>query len=329
MSIDYIGLSLIILGLGAMQIVLDKGQEDDWFDSRFILTFTAISIASLLAAIVWLLRQKDPVIDIRLMANRSFGMASLMIFFVGVALYASSTMLPLLVQTQYGYDATTAGLVLSPGGFALIILMPVVGKLVNRFQASHLIALGMLTVSAGMWFTSNLTPQVDYDTFVMMRVLQVLGLPLLFIPCSTMAFSGIPAEKGNKASALYSMLRNLGGSIGISIMLSYENRHQQIHQSILAEHLSPAQPAYNHLLTQYTQALINLGQSTSSAGMNALSRIYEELQTQAAILAYIDSFRLLASITLILSIIALLMPRNIDRQKLSPAQQTAQEEFVS
>ncbi|MDD4914743.1 MAG: DHA2 family efflux MFS transporter permease subunit [Methylococcales bacterium] len=315
LSIDYIGLTLIVIGLGAMQVVLDKGQEDDWFDSRFILTFTAISVVSLIAATIWLLRQDDPVIDIRLMATRSFGMACLMIFFVGVALYASSTMLPLLVQSQFGYDATTAGLVLSPGGFALVLLMPIVGRLVNRFEASHLIALGMLTISLGMWLTSYLTPQIDYDTFVMMRVIQVLGLPFLFIPCSTMAFSNIPPEKGNKASALYSMIRNVGGSIGISLMLSYQVRHQQIHQSILAEHLTPVNPAYQNLLSRYTDSLINLGNTSTAAGVSAMNRMYEELQNQAAILAYSDVFRLLAAITLILSFLALLMPRNQAGQK--------------
>jgi DHA2 family multidrug resistance protein len=323
LSIDYVGLTLIVVGLGAMQVVLDKGQEDDWFDSRFILIFTLISVSALLAAIAWLLRQKDPVIDIRLMATRSFGMASLMIFFVGVTLYASSTMLPLLVQSEFGYDATTAGLVLSPGGFALIILMPVVGKLVNRFQAKHLIAFGMLTISIGMWMTSNLTPQIDYNTFVMMRVVQVLGLPFLFIPCSTMAFSGIPPEKGNKASALYSMLRNLGGSIGISLLMSYETRHQQIHQSILVEHLSPTHPAYTTMLAHYTQVFLNLGLSSAAAATKALSTIYEELQAQASILAYIDTFHLLAAITLLLSILALLMPGNLVQKKPSPVQQAA------
>lgn len=323
LSIDYIGLTLIVIGLGAMQVVLDKGQEEDWFDSRFILSFTLISVVALLAAIFWMLRQKDPVIDIRLMANRSFGMASLMIFFVGVALYASSTMLPMLLQTQFGYDATTAGLVLSPGGIALIILMPVVGKLVNRFQAKNLIALGMLIVSLGMWVTSFITPQLDYHTFVLMRVVQVLGLPFLFIPCSTMAFSGIPPEKGNKASALYSMLRNVGGSIGISLLLSYEVRHQQLYQSLQGEHLTPTYPAYRLLLSQYTNSIINQGSNPLSATMAALNRMYAELQAQAAILAYADTFRLLALITLLLAALALLMPHNKRLQQLSPEKSAA------
>ncbi len=310
LSIDYFGLGLVVVGLGALQIVLDKGQEEDWFASQFILFFTVVSAVSMSAAVIWLLRQKDPIIDIRLFANRSFGMASLMIFFVGFVLYGSSTLLPLLLQSEFGYDATMAGLVLSPGGLALVFLMPIVGKLVNKFHARSLIALGMCVVSIGMWMTSYITPQTDYDAFVTMRVVQVLGLPFLFIPSSTMAFSDIPAEKGSKASALFSLIRNLGGSIGISILLSYVSRHEQLHQNTLSERLSPGYPAYRNLLSHYTDAIMALGSTQAAAGMSALNRIYQQLLSQSAILAYCDAFRLLAVIILILAFLTLLMPRN-------------------
>jgi len=323
LSIDYIGLSLVVLGLGALQVVLDKGQEDDWFESRFIVFFSILCVVSLIAGCLWLLRQKDPVIDIRLIANRQFGMASLMIFFVGIALYGSSALLPLLLQTEFGYDATTAGMVLSPGGFALIILMPLVGKLVNRFQASYLIALGMLLVSIGMWMTSHITPQTDYNTYVMMRVFQVLGLPFLFIPASTMAFADIPPEKSSKASALFSLLRNVGGSIGISLLLSYVARHQQLHQTLLAEHLTPSNSGYLNLLSRYTGSFIDKGVSSADASLKAVGKIYAELLSQSTILAYCDAFRLLAAITLVLSVIALLMPKHRSGQPLLSPEKVA------
>ncbi|WP_347986798.1 DHA2 family efflux MFS transporter permease subunit [Methylomonas sp. AM2-LC] len=316
-SIDYIGLSLVVLGLGALQIVMDKGQEEDWFDSHFIQAFTAISIISLSAAVAWLLRQKDPIIDIRLLANRSFGMASLMVFFIGFTLYGSSALLPLMVQSQYGYDATLAGLVLSPGGLVLVFLMPLVGKLVNKFQARYLIAFGMLAVSIGMWLTSFVTPQSDYNHFVLMRVVQVIGLPFLFIPSSTMAFSDISPEKGNKASALYALLRNLGGSVGISILSSYVSRHEQIHQNILTEHFIPTQPAYQTLLAHYTANIMAMGSSRLQAGLSAMNKLYQELLSQSAILAYSDAFRLLSTITLILALLAFLMPRQRSGKPLS------------
>jgi len=241
-----------------------------------------------------------------------------MVFFIGFALYGCSTLLPLLVQAQFGYDATLAGLVLSPAALVLVVLMPVVGKLVNKVQPCYLIALGMLLVSIGMWLTAFLTPQTDYQTFVMMRIAQVIGLPFLFIPSSTMAFADIPPEKSSKASALYSLLRNLGGSIGISILLSYVSRHEQIHQSILAERLTPTNPAYRALLSHYTETIAGLGNSLSSAGLSAMSRLYQQLLGQSAILAYCDAFRFLAGITFVLAFIALTMPRNRISRKASP-----------
>ena len=309
LSIDYIGLTLIVVGIGALQVVMDKGQEEDWFYSHFIQTFSVISAVSLISAIFWLLRQKEPVIDIRLIANRSFGMACIMIFFLGFVLYSSSTLLPLLLQSEFGYDATLAGLVLSPGGLAVVFLMPIVGRLVNKYPVSWLIAFGMFLVSFGMIFTSFYTPQTDYTTFTLMRISQVLGLPFLFIPISTMAFAHIPPEKSNKASALYALLRNLGGSVGISLLLSYVTRHGQLQQNMLVDHLSNANPGYRALLWQSTQALINSGVSVTTANDQALNHIYQDLIHQATMLAYIDGFRSLACICLILAVIALFLPR--------------------
>lgn len=308
LAIDYIGLSLVIVGIGALQIVLDKGQEEDWFSSRFIIYFALLSLISLTSAAFWLLRQKEPIIDIRLLAHRSFGMACLMVFFIGFALYGSSTLLPLLLQAQFGYDATLAGLVLSPGGLVVVFIMPIVGKLVSKFPAKYLIGLGMLTLSIGMSLSSFFTPQTDYNTFVLLRISQVIGLPFLFIPSSTLAFSHIPPEKSNKASALYALIRNLGGSIGISLLLSYVARHEQLHQTVLSEGLNPAHPGYSILLARYTRSLLGSGETPGGAALKALNRIYQELLNQATLLAYADGFRLLALITFTLAGIALLMP---------------------
>jgi DHA2 family multidrug resistance protein len=292
-SIDGIGLGLLAVGLGAMQIVLDKGQEDDWFDSNFILFFTAVSALCLVTSVFWLVRQKDPIVDLRLLGNKYFGPACLMIFFVGFTLYGASTLLPLLVQSAFGYDATLAGMVLSPGGFAVIILMPIVGKLVNKVQARYLIFIGMTLTSIGMAATMFFTPQTDYHTFVMFRILQVAGLPFLFVPTSVMAFSSIPKEKSNKASALYALMRNMGGSFGISLVLTFIQRREQLHQTMLAQHLSPGSPAYQQAL------------SVAPAG-----RLYQQLIKQAMILSYGDAFQLFAVIVGGLAVIALFLPSN-------------------
>jgi DHA2 family multidrug resistance protein len=292
-SIDYIGLLLLAVGLGALQIVLDKGQEDDWFDSRFIVTFSVIAVVCLASMVAWLLRQKDPIVDLRLLGNKYFGPACLMIFFVGFTLYGASTLLPLLVQSEFGYDATLAGLVLSPGGLAVIVFMPIAGKLVNKVQARYLISFGMAMTAVGMGATMFFTPQTDYNTFVFFRILQVCGLPFLFVPTSVMAFSAIAKEKSNKASALYSLMRNLGGSFGIALALSFIQRREQLHQNYLTQHLSPGSAAYQKAL------------STMPAG-----KIYQELLKQATILSYGDAFQLFAIIVAVLAVIALFLPRN-------------------
>jgi DHA2 family multidrug resistance protein len=318
-SIDYTGLGLVAIGLGAMQVVLDKGQEDDWFESNFIVFFTVIAVGCLVSAVLWLLRQKDPVIDLRLFKQRSFGLACLMVFFVGFALYGGSTLLPLLVQSQFGYDATTAGFVLSPGGLLLVFLMPLAGKMVGKIQARYLIAFGMFSISAGMFYTSHITPQIDYHTFVILRIAQVVGLPFLFIPSSTMAFASIPPEKSSKASALYSLMRNLGGSFGISLLLSYLARHQQIHQNAMVQHMSPANPGYRLALAQYTQAIMSAGHL--NAPVIAVARLYQQLLAQASVLAYADVFQFISVVTFCLAFVALLMPR-VDMQK-KPAPEAA------
>lgn len=314
-SIDYIGLGLVAIGLGALQIVLDKGQEDDWFDSNFIILFAGIGISCLTAAVFWLLRQKEPVVDLRLLANPSFGLPCVMVFFVGFALYGCSTLLPLLVQTDFGYDATLSGLVLSPGAVALIFLMPVAGKLVNIVQARYLVAFGMILCSIGMWMTTHVTPQTDYHTFVLMRILQVAGLPFLFVPNSTLAFSKIPSGKSSNASAIYSLMRNLGGSIGIALLSSLVTRHQQQHEVYLSQHLGPTDKPYRALLSHYTDTIAGMGVPHATAVHTAMGRIYREMIHQASILAYRDAFEFVALLMIGLAGIALLMPRNDPHKK--------------
>lgn len=310
LSIDYIGLSLLAIGLGALQIVLDKGQEDDWFESSFIVTFAVIAAVCLASAIIWLLRQKDPVVDLRLIGNKYFGPACLMIFFVGFTLYGASTLLPLLLQSEFGYDATLAGLVLSPGGLVVIVFMPIVGRIINKFQARYLIAFGMGTMAIGMAATKFFTPDTNYGTFVMLRIMQVGGLPFLFVPISTMAFSSIPKEKSGKASALYSLMRNLGGSFGISLVLSYLARHEQAHQTILAQHLAPTDRTYQAALAATSQVIRDNGIPHATALTTATGKLYQELLSQATYLSYGDAYQLFAIIGAILFVVALFLPPN-------------------
>ena len=309
-KIDGVGLGLIVLGLGALQIVMDKGQQDDWFDSNFICMMAAISVAAITGAFIWLLHQEDPIVDVRLLKDRAFGLGMLLIFFTGFALYGSSALLPLLVQSQFGYDATTAGLVFTPGALALIVLMPISGKLVARVQARYLIAFGLILLTIGMGYTANITPQTDYNTFVFMRFLQVLGLPFLFIPTSTLAFSNIARERSSKASALFALGRNLGGSIGIAIATSYLARRQQVEQVNLSSHLAAGNAVYENHLSHLTHAFIAHGVSAADAAHSAIASIYRELLEQSTILAYADTFQFMAIMLAGAACLTLLVPAN-------------------
>ena len=302
-NIDFTGLGLVSLGLASMQIVLDKGQQDDWFSSPFIITWGLISICCLVSAIIWLWNRHEPIIDLSLFKDRAFAISCCLIFLTGFVLYGSSALLPLLLQTQFGYDATLAGFILSPGGFALIFLMPLSGKLVGKIQARYMIVFGLVLCALGMFHTMNVTPQTDFNGFIWMRVTQVLGLPFLFIPVSTLAFSNIPREKSNKASALFSLFRNVGGSIGIALAQTYVSREMQIHQHHLAAHLVPGEPAYETLLHGL---YAHLGSMPAAMGS-----IYHTLQQQSAILAYSSAFQLMGLFMLFAAAVGLvLLPAN-------------------
>lgn len=309
-TIDYIGLSLIALGLGALQIFLDKGQQEDWFDSNFIIFFAIIAVIGLVGAVIWLLRQKEPVVKLSLFSLPSFSMPSLMIFFVGFALYSSSTLLPMMVQSNFGYDATLAGMVLSPSGLVVICIMPIIGKLVNKVQAKYLISTGMFLMAFGMWATAQITPQSDYWTLVQVRILQVIGLPFLFVPSSTLAFSKIKAVDSSNASAIVALMRNLGGSIGIAIVTNKLIQSQQVEQNNIVQHLTNFDIGYNNALYNMTNTIKNLGFSETQASQMALGKIYRELMHQASLLAYADAYEFVATIMILLGIIALFMPKN-------------------
>ncbi len=307
-SIDYIGLGLIALGLGLLQIMLDKGTQEDWFGSDFILTVFVLSMVSLISAILWLLRQKEPIVDLRLLTSPSFGIGCVLVFTTGFVLYSTSALLPLMVQAEYGYNATLAGLVLSPGGMAVVVLMPLVGKLTGKVPLKYLIVIGFTLTSIGTWMMAHITPQVDYRTFVFMRIVQVAGLPFLFIPISTLAYSGISKEKNNKASALYALFRNLGGSIGIALAAAYYTHHHQIRHFQLAENMDPASPVYQTHIGQLERQFLSLGSSALDAAQQAVGHIYSELLHQSAILAYQDTFRIMAMVTGIFAVVLLLSP---------------------
>src|ERR1700682_1478825 len=246
--IDYIGLSFVALGLGAMQVVLDKGQRDDWFESHFIVVLSLIAAAALTFVIFWEWRHKDPIIDLHLFRDRTFGISNLLMFMLGFALLGSTLLLPLFMQTMLGYTAQQAGLALMPGGFAIMLLLPLVGFLLSRYSPRWLLVFGLVVLSASLFHMTTFNLQIDFRTTAIARMLQAVGMAFLFVPINTAAYAFLPREKNNAASGLMNLVRNIGGSVGISIVTTMLDRRQQYHLSRMSSHLSAGSPQVQSML---------------------------------------------------------------------------------
>jgi MFS transporter, DHA2 family, multidrug resistance protein len=299
-NLDYIGLALLVLGMCALQVVLDKGQEDDWFGSSLITDLSLAAVLALAGFVAWELRRSEPIVDLRLLGNRSFAFGNLLMFMLGFVLLASTVLLPLFVQVLLGYTATDAGLVLSPGGFALMLMMPVIGALVGKVDARWLIALGLVVTSLALFHMTNFDTAIDYSTVAWARVYQSLGLALLFIPINTAAYDGVPPEQNNNASAIINMMRNLGGSIGIAVVTTFIARRQQYHLSMLVEHVTPYDRQSNDLIHSLQQGVLAQHASAADALHQAQALLYAMVQKQAALLSYIDGFWLMSVVLIAL-----------------------------
>jgi MFS transporter, DHA2 family, multidrug resistance protein len=317
--IDYIGIGLIALGIGCLQVVLDKGQEDDWFASHFIATLSAISITSIAALIVWELRNKSPVVELRLLKNFNFAAASLMMFVLGLALYAATALLPLFMQELAGYTAELAGLVLSPGGLVLIVTMPIVGRLSSRVQARWLAATGFLITGLALWHMTRLDLDANFGTYTRDYVYQRLGVAFMFIPINTLAYLDVPPGKNNQISSMINLFRNLGASVGISMVATLTQRRAQLHQDTFSMHLNTYNPALRSQLSGLTNNLFHAGMSTADASHQALGRMYLTVQTQASTGAYLDTLKILAIICLCMLPIFPLLKRNDPRAQKTTA----------
>jgi len=294
LKIDFIGLGLLSVGLGFLQVMLDKGQTEDWFESPFIITCAVIGILGLAAVIVWELRQTQPLVDLRLFAQRNYSMATFLMFAMGVVMYGTTVLLPILLQTQMGYTAQWAGLVLSPGGIVTLFVMPIVGRLLGIVQPRWLVVCGFVILAAGMYRLSELSLQTGFWQFVATWTISRAGMPLLFVPINVMAFASVPREKTNSATGLINLTRNLGGSVGISLVAAAQTRLAQVSQNNLAGHVSAFNPIYANRLHSLQGALQAAGSSPTQAAQQAQALLYGELLRQSSMVAYVDVFRLLA-----------------------------------
>jgi DHA2 family multidrug resistance protein len=291
--VDYIGLGLLALGLGAMQVVLDKGQRDDWFGSNFIIIMTVICVISLIAVGFWEWHHKDPIIDLHLFKERSFGIGNMLMFMVGFALLSSTVLLPQFAQELLGYTAQRAGLALMPGGIAIILCMPLVGYLLGHTDARRLLLFGLTMVSFSLIHMTNFDTAIDFRTLATARVFQAMGLAFLFVPINTAAYAFIPPGKNNAASGLINLARNIGGSVGISFVTTMLARRAQVHQSNLTARLNSGNGQFQAAITNTTHLLIAHGSSPSEAARQAYGIIAFNLNRQATMLAYVDNFWIL------------------------------------
>ena len=289
--LDYVGIGLLVLGVGALQVMLDKGQEDDWFGSSFIVVLAVTAAVCLIGLAVWEWFRKEPIIDVRLFRNFNFLLANLMMFMTGAVLFSSVVLLPQLLQSVMGYTAQSAGLALSAGGLMLMVGMPVVGQIANRIAARYVIAVGWLLLAAGMYYTvHHLDLLISFKEAAWLRIVQAAGLPFIFIPLSLVAYVGVPAEKSNSVAGLLNFMRNIGSSVGTSVVTTLVTQGSQVHQVTLSAHATTFNPAFRNAVGGLTRQI----NGPSPAGpARALATVYRAIVTQATILAYMDAFAIL------------------------------------
>jgi len=310
-KLDYIGIALLILGIGALQVLLDKGQEDDWFGSSFITTLVVVATVSLISLVVWESLQKAPVIDVRMFKNFNFASASLMMFTLGILLFSSLVLMPQFLQTLLGYTSELAGLALSAGGLVLLLEMPIIGQMTTKFQARYLVAFGWLALSVAMYYsTKRIDLQISFNAAVWLRIAQVIGLGFLFVPITLAAYIGISPEKNNSVAGIINFMRNMGSSVGTSLVTTSIARRSQFHHARLVERTGADNLNFLSSVDGLTQQLANNGVGIHEAQTQAYARVYQSLQAQAASLAYIDTFMVLALGAGIMFCLAFLLKKN-------------------
>jgi len=308
---DYVGFGLLALGIGALQIMLDKGQEDDWFGSHFILTLAILAAVGLVSCVLWEWFHKHPIIDMRLFKNLNFLEASGMMFVLGILLFSSLVMMPLFLQSLMGYTAESAGLVLSGGGLLLLVLMPVVGILSSKVEARYLVAFGWLTLSIGMYISSRrMDLQISFASASLLRLVQVFGLGFLFVPINLVSYVGMPLEKSGSVAGLINFMRNIGSSVGTSMVTTLIARRAQFHQVYLTAHLSPGQPRVGGLAADLGTRLVASGVQAERAAREAYALLYQALIGQATVLAYLDTFLVLAAASAIMFVLSFVLKKN-------------------
>jgi DHA2 family multidrug resistance protein len=308
--IDYIGVSLLVVAMGTLQITLDKGEEKNWFGSHFITAFATTFIISFIALIIWEFHAEKPLIDLRLFKFKNFAVCAFLMLLTGGLLNATTVLQPQFLQQQLGYTATIAGLSLSAGGVALLVAMPMAGQAVSRFPARNLIAMGFVIFAFGYFYTArNISLLISFGFASKLRVVQIIAIPFVFISVTTAAYFGIPPEKNNQVSGLINFVRNIGGSILISLTNALVTERAQWHQSVLSKNTTLAGSNYQQQIDSLRNTLDVTAGKANSLHL-AQGQLYQQLLAQTQALAYVDVYYVLAFAAVLMVPLSFLLDRN-------------------
>lgn len=291
--LDYIGFGLLAIWLGMLQIILDRGQEDDWFGAIWLRWAFFIMVACFIAFVVWQLKRDEPLVDLKIFKNRNFTIGCLLIFLFGAVIYGAVTILPLYFQTMMDYSATWAGIAVSPRGLGSIVAMPLVGFLVSKLDTRWLVSLGFAVFGVCSLVWGTITLQISPWSLLVPIIISGFSLGLVFVPLSTTTLGDLPAQSVGNGSGLFNLLRNVGGSVGISIVTTLLARRQQLHQTELSQHLSPTLSTVQQALDSFTQ-LLSPAYGPADAHTKAYGMLQQVVAQQSSLWSYVDVFRYMA-----------------------------------
>jgi MFS transporter, DHA2 family, multidrug resistance protein len=307
--IDYWGIGMLAVGIGALQIVLDKGQEEDWFSSHMITTLAIISAVTLIALIVYELRTDDPVVDLRVFKARSYAVGVFLMTVVGFVLYGSMVLLPIMLQTLLGYPPLQAGIAMAPRGIGSFFMMPLTGLMTGRFDPRKLLSAGLIVGGATLTWLSLLNLQAGYWDIFWPQLIQGVGMSLLFVPLTTVAMDPIPRERMGNATSLFNLMRNIGGSVGIATTGTMLARTQQSTTALLGANVTPYDTGSQSMLAQLQAAFMAAGADSVTATNRAYAAVFGMVQRQASMVAFVGIFQLMGFIFIALVPLVLLMKR--------------------
>jgi DHA2 family multidrug resistance protein len=309
-SIDYIGLGLIALAIGCLQMVLDKGQELDWFANYWIVAGTVAAVIVFVSWVIWEWRHPNPIVELHLLKNRNLATAVGFMFILGFVLYGTTVLIPQFLQSLMGYPAVVAGEALAGGGLIMMFMMPISGTLVSRLDPRAMMSFGFAATATALYYmATHLTLAIDFRTIAMLRVYQTMGLAFIFIPSNVLSYVNIPRKNNNQVSSMVNFVRNIGGSVGIALISTYITRTTQVRQYYLSANMRDTNPAFRQMIDGLSAALRNQGVSASSALQQAYGRAAMMMQQQASMLAYKDAVSALAILVALLIPVTFIMKK--------------------